>query len=528
MDQETGDGMKALLMHRDCDFDSNQPLPWNTLELTQDLDLDVLLDAMAGDDKFLRDVARKALLCGPRNDIDTLLYRQDCLKDCLQNSVGVRGLYELVVEAIEKTKKESWGITSHYPSSVLYSSTSLLEMLVGTLRRLRETAAAQLGQFKSEAFTTLFAMMTRELNEEYLATIEDHLTISRFREGVLLSAQLGGCNQSSKLVLRKSAGRKPKWFERLFRKGPPGYTFHLAERDEAGARIFGEMRHRGISRVTVALAESAEHVVHFFTVLRTELAFYVACTNLHARLIAKAEPVCFPRPVTAGQRRHDFRGLFDVCLSLRMEGRIVANTANASDKNLVVITGANQGGKSSFLRSIGIAQLMMQCGMFVGAETFEGELCSALLTHYKREEDATMQSGKFDEELARMNQIVEHLRPDATLLFNESFSATNEREGSEIARQIVSALLEKRVRIFYVTHLHEFARTYFDKGGRDTLFLLAERKADGSRTFKLSEGEPLDTSYGEDLYLQVFGANGELASAQEEDAASTLGSSTQD
>jgi DNA mismatch repair ATPase MutS len=67
------------------------------------------------------------------------------------------------------------------------------------------------------------------------------------------------------------------------------------------------------------------------------------------------------------------------------------------------LTGANQGGKSTFLHSIGLAQLMMQSGMFVGAERFEAAPCPALFTHYKREEDATMKSGKLDEELAFRN-----------------------------------------------------------------------------------------------------------------------------
>jgi DNA mismatch repair ATPase MutS len=55
---------------------------------------------------------------------------------------------------------------------------------------------------------------------------------------------------------------------------------------------------------------------------------------------------------------------------------------NAGRKNLVIITGANQGGKSTFLRSIGLAQLMMQCGLFVGAESFSADLCPSLFTHY--------------------------------------------------------------------------------------------------------------------------------------------------
>ncbi len=70
---------------------------------------------------------------------------------------------------------------------------------------------------------------------------------------------------------------------------------------------------------------------------------------------------------------------------------------------LVMITGANQGGKSTFLRSIGLAQLMMQCGMFVPAESLSSNVCDGIFINFKREEDATMKCGKLDEELSRMS-----------------------------------------------------------------------------------------------------------------------------
>jgi DNA mismatch repair ATPase MutS len=79
---------------------------------------------------------------------------------------------------------------------------------------------------------------------------------------------------------------------------------------------------------------------------------------------------------------------------------------------------------------------MMQSGMFTPAESFSSNVCDGLFTHYKRQEDATMKSGKLDEELSRMSDIVDNMTPNSMVLFNESFAATNEREGSEIATQI--------------------------------------------------------------------------------------------
>ena len=501
--------MKVLLMHRDRDFDLKQALPWNEQALTQDLELNILLHAMAVDDEFLLDVARKVLLSGLGNDVDTILYRQEIVKDSLKNPEVVTELYNLTVVAITSAKKVWWGMSSHYPGSMLGGAIDLLEFLLGMLKKLRGIAEEVAGRFESQGFTALFTMLGKELDNEYLASIQTHLKELKFRKGVFLSAELGNGNEGTNYVLRQAHGKDPNWFQRLLGKGPPTYTFYLAERDQAGARILGEMRDRGIRRVAPALAQSADHVLSFFKMLRTELGFYVGCLNLHGRLMAKKEPVCFPTPAPAGERRHRFRGLYDVCLSLHMEHRVVGNTVDADAKGLTIVTGANQGGKSSFLRSIGLAQVMMQCGMFVSAETFQAELCPALFTHYKREEDATMKSGKFDEELARMSEIADHIVPNSMLLFNESFAATNEREGSEIAKQIVCALLERRIKIFYVTHLYEFAHGFFERRTDDAIFLRAERKADGTRTFRLLEVEPLETSYGEDLYRQLFDLNGQ-------------------
>jgi len=499
--------MKALLMHRDRDFDVQQPLPWNERALMQDLALQPLLQAMARDDKFVHEVALKALFTGWRNDPETILYRQAIAQDGLDNAAVLRELYGLTVEAIENKRKHFFWVWSNYPSSVLHGAIGMLQMFVGMLRRLRGIARAQATRFASEGFSALFAMLERELTDEYFARIEAHLAELKFRAGVLISAELGPGNAGRNYVLRQAGKDERHWLRRLLAKRPPAYTFRLPDRDEAGAQALSELRDRGIHLVANALAQSADHIDGFFQMLRTELAFYVGCLNLHERLAALGEPTCFPRALPVGQRRLRCRGLYDPCLALQMQRGVVGNTADADGKSLVIVTGANQGGKSSFLRGVGVAQLMMQCGMLVAAESFEGELCTGLFTHYKREEDATLKSGKFDEELARISEIVDHLTPNAMLLFNESFAATNEREGSEIARQVVSAVLEKGIKIFFVTHLHAFAHGFFERAADRALFLRAERRPDGTRTFRLVKGEPLATSYGKDLYERILTAS---------------------
>ena len=284
-----------------------------------------------------------------------------------------------------------------------------------------------------------------------------------------------------------------------------GYFYEVHERDEAGFRALSDLRSQGISPVATALAQSTDHILSFFRMLRVELGFYIGCLNVSDRLVRKREPLCLPEPLPANQPMLTTEGLYDVCLSLNMEGRVVGNDVPGDQKALVMITGANRGGKSTFLRSIGLAQLMMQCGMFVPAESFRASICHGVFTHFKREEDYSMVSGKLDEELKRMSAIVDQIGPYGMALFNESFASTNEREGSEIARQIVSALLETHMKVLYVTHMFDLAERFYRLEMDTALFLRAERLADGQRTFRLAVGEPLATSYGEDLYRLIFG-----------------------
>ena len=118
-----------------------------------------------------------------------------------------------------------------------------------------------------------------------------------------------------------------------------------------------------------------------------------------------------------------------------------------------------------------------------------------------------MESGKLDEELAPdERRSPTRSRPTRILLCNESFASTNEREGSEIARQVVRAMLDKQIKVFFVTHMYDLAHSFHAQQLDTALFLRAEREPDGRRTFKLLEGEPLPTSYGEDSYRRIFGA----------------------
>lgn len=503
--------MKARLLSPTRDLDFTAELAPNHEDLIADLELTTLLATMAAGDRFVYDVCTRVLLTSV-TDPDEITYRQRVLADCIAAPEIVTDLYQLAVDTLaDKRKLWGYGYHSQYPAAILSGAVTQLEAMVDRLKQLRAFAHEHADRFASDGFQTLFATIEAELDDEYLATVEAHLKKLRFRNGQLLSAQLGPDNSGVGHVLRYG-DLKPRWRELLSVGSRDSYSFTIPQRDEAGAQALGELSARGINLVANAAARSADHITSYFTMLRAELAFYLGCVNLRDRLLATGTPVSFPVPTPLQPLRLSCSDLRDPALALRTDGHVVGNDVAADEVPLVIITGANSGGKSTFLRSVGCAQLMMQCGLFTTAERYEASVADGVFTHFIRDEDATMESGRLDEELARISEITDQLRPHSLILFNESFAATNEREGSEIARQIVHALLEANIRILFVTHQYDFAHSF--KTGdalptpARTLFLRAERGEHGQRPYKLAVAEPLPTSFGVDLYERLGGSLG--------------------
>ncbi|HTR94911.1 MAG TPA: hypothetical protein VMI73_24535 [Trebonia sp.] len=517
--------MKVHLLYRGRDFDWEAGPPVAHAELTQDLELNTLLDAMAAGDKFLRRVSAKVLLAS-LDDPEEIRYRQQVLTDCLAQPDVIRQIYAVAAGALEDRRHmwlRGYGGTYQNASSNLSGAVGHLEAYVARLRQLRQITNDHAGTFRSDGLRALFATIRHELDDEYFQVISDHLRQLRFHDGVLISARLDRDNSGTGFVLRAPAGPGRRWTERLGIGPRTAYSFALPPRDDAGAQILSDLTNRGINLVANAAAQSADHIGSYFTMLKAELGFYVGCLNLARRLAAKGAPVTVPDPARPSSGTFSCTDLRDACLELQSPAPTVGNDVQGSGKPLVIITGANSGGKSTFLRSVGVAQLMMQCGLFVTAKSYQADVAHGIFTHFIREEDPGMTSGRLDDELWRMSAIADHIGLHCLMLFNESFAGTNESEGAEIGYQVVRALLEAQIRVFFVTHRYALADRFRSEHAPATLFLRAERQPDGRRNYKLTVNDPLTTSFGEDLYYRLGGWLDEDISVTQAAGEATLG-----
>jgi MutS domain V len=501
--------MDVRLLHADRDLGLG-PLPPQAKALEQDLELDTLLDVMADGDRYLRELAELILLASLERCED-IRFRQDVLADFVVVPAAARSLYGLAIEAVETRRQARFFWFRDSPDTRLSKSVAMLGALVDILRRVRSVAEDYRSRVRSTGLTRLFQTLERELDDEYLSTVEGHLRELSFKRGALISAGLGRGNRGAGYVLRRPDDSGV--LGRLAPSRTRGQSFTVPPRDEHGLQALAELRGKGIVHVARALGEATDHVLAFFETLRAEAGFYVAALNLHDRLTERGEPTCLPEPVDSPTPAFSGRGLYDAALAFHLDGRVVGNDIEADGKEVILITGANQGGKSTFLRSVGQAQLLLQAGMFVPAEAFRASVSTGVFTHFKREEDVTMTSGKLDEELGRLSQIADLATPGAFVLCNESLASTNEAEGSEIGRQVVRALTESGIRVAFVTHLFDLAHSLERQALETVLFLRAERLSDGTRTFRVVPGEPEPTSHGADSYTRVFGESLPLGEA---------------
>jgi hypothetical protein len=486
--------MKVLLLSQRSD-DRRDPSQAAD-DLIGDLGFDHILRAMANGDSQLFEVCQREFIA-PAIDGGTIRYRQAILGDCIDHSDTVRRMHQLAREAIYEGRRV-WRSTAT-PSGVLSGSLQVMEIFVPALKELRRTAEQMVDHVRSDGLSRLFRMLLDELDAAFFDAVATHLAKLRFRDGVTLSARVGRGNTGADYVLREVIDGRRRWIVR--RRG--SLHFRVDPRDDAGLNALEDLRRKGINEVGNALAQSADHVSSFFYALSDELAFYIGCLNLRDTLHEIGVPTCTPTLSCERSVAYHAEGIYDVALALKMQSRPVGNDFRADDCTLIVVTGANQGGKSTFLRALGQAQLMTQCGMFVGAERFATDVQTGVFVHFRREEDNEMVAGRFVDELRRMQTLVGQVTGPSLLLLNESFSSTNEREGSEVGRQVIRAFCDSRCRVVLVTHLFDLAQSLGDMDP-PPLYLRARRRGT-AEDFKLVPTPPSSTSYGLDVFDEVFG-----------------------
>ncbi|WP_169813253.1 MutS-related protein [Nocardia jejuensis] len=440
----------------------------------------------------------------PRSLLDpqVIAYRQEVVSDSCAQPATIRELYSIVKDA---TDIRRWTAgRDRGARGKLYLSLEPLTKLISHLRRLRATLDTNSSLFTSAGFLGFTKNLADLFSEEYLTDIEQYIRALEFEHGFEVSATLGAHGEIVGAVLHEPPA-PPRRRKTVFAPRDR-HTVEISPTDESARKFISRLVGNCLDRVADVVAHVTEVLAGFFQAARTEMAFLVGCVNLHEHLQSRRYPVCYPRPLGPDSGTgFDFRSLRDPALCLSHRSAIEGNSIDGRGRLLTVITGANSGGKSTFLRSLGTAQLMMQAGMFVVAEAYEADIRTGIFSHFRVDEDASMTYGRLKEELVRVRDLTDRIGPGSMVLWNEPFASTSEREATEILAPITEALLDSGVTVIVVTHLYDFAAALARRQHATDLFLQAQRLPDGTRTYRLEVGAPATTSHAMDIYRRIFG-----------------------
>ena len=484
--------MRVNLLYKNSSFKMKE-LDEFDKNLISDLELDELTTKAAGGDIYTKKVFTNVLIQMLKKEED-IIYRQNIYNDLEKNK-------DLIVEfkdylndmIIEFKSKFPYEINDKGPFSVVTSVTTIIQFLVPRLYTIRKFILS-LKSIESEGLKLFVEKNIEELTNTNLDRLMGLSIALDVRKGIMTNASLNEDFEIDNYVLNESTylekNDKKRWKHAL--KIEYGY---LSE------TIFNE-----IVKKTDICAKSISkdyglacyHLIRFMYDLDLELTFYLAAMNLKNYLNYLKLDVVIP----SFSNNYNYNGLYDIAVGIKKHGDVVSNSHNTNSK-MWVITGANQGGKTTYLRSLGQAYLLAQAGLFVPAKQMELPIIENLFTHFDKEEDTNLESGKFDDELRRFDLMINKLKNNSLIMLNESFQSTDEHEGSKIGFEIIKAFRDSNVRVILVTHMFDLA-TLLKKEYNDSYFLRAERLNDGSRSFVLKEADALKTSYGKDLYDKIF------------------------
>ena len=517
------------------------------LQCVRDLELESTIAAFT-DSRLGRSTIREVCLtlC---TDLATIAYRQDILDDLWRNPDFTAHLEALLPDlnaldtahiAVDRRRSSLQEITwrlgelEHLVSCVTGLSTVFAQM--GDKVRAAGWCALR-DRIAQTAQDAVYQKLTREL-PDMVRTVraKASVTIGVNLDGQLrpVAATLLSVNErkfTGSTFLDRLLGRRGEDFKGL---GP----LHTVPNLEQGRVPSGNReRNRDVNPLMVPLFRDLAQVLDtvcqpivqalrqynalhsgFLVTLRADLVFYLAAVRLMERLRSRGLPVCRPDIAPMPERVCELHEAYNLNLALHQmqhadgQAHIVSNDVQMGDNGRIgILTGPNQGGKTTYTQMVGLCQLLAQLGVWVPAARARLSPVDNIYTHYPVEEQLAKGTGRFGDEAQRLSQIFARGTRHSLVLLNESLASTNPGESFYIAQDVVRILRRLGARAIFATHMHALAADVAalnasTVGESRIVSLVASRTEagdDGLRcSYKITPGPPLGRSYAREIAAQ--------------------------
>ena len=453
-----------------------------------DLNLDQVVEAITAP-KAEYDL--KPFFWTPLRDVETVRYRQAVMRDLEQPDLLAR--VEAFAEDMRRVRRylalaQKLDFVYHRKGWFLEAALLYGDTVTKLARHLAEASLASQGlqafrdyltrYVQSPAFRTLTAE-AREVKQ----------ALAEVRYAIII--------ESGKFRVRRYAGEADysveveKTFEKFKQQDAEDYGVTFRERSgtshieakilEFVAALYPEP-FAALDRFCDRHASFIDATVQTF---EREVQFYVAYLEFIADFKQAGWPFCYPEVSTTSKEEFVEQG-FDLALAhvLRQRGgTLVCNDFTLSGpERILVVTGPNQGGKTTFARMVGQLHYLASLGCPVPGRKARLFLPDRIFTHFEQEEDITNLRSRLEDDLVRIREALAQATPDSLFILNEIFSSTTLQDALFLSREIMARLLDLDVLGVWVTFLDELASL-----GEETVSMVAlvDPQDPTVRTFKI-------------------------------------------